>query len=42
MITIVFPGQGSQYQGMAKDFYDNFKEVKKIFEKVQEVIIWAL
>ena len=25
MTSIVFPGQGSQTAGMAKDFYDNFK-----------------
>ena len=26
MTSIVFPGQGSQTVGMAKDFYDNFND----------------
>ena len=31
MTSIVFPGQGSQSVGMAKDFNDNFDIAKKIF-----------
>ncbi|MFN4131792.1 MAG: ACP S-malonyltransferase [Caldimicrobium sp.] len=31
MIALVFPGQGSQYLGMGKDFYENFSKAKEIF-----------
>jgi [acyl-carrier-protein] S-malonyltransferase len=33
----VFPGQGSQYVGMAKDFYDNMPEAREIFELASNV-----
>ena len=36
MTTVIFPGQGSQYIGMAKDFHDNFKNVKLLFEEIEE------
>jgi len=36
MTTIVFPGQGSQSLGMAKDFNDNFIEAKQTFEEIEE------
>ena len=36
MTTIIFPGQGSQYIGMAKDFYDNFETAKNTFEAVEK------
>ena len=36
MTSIVFPGQGSQTSGMAKDFYDNFKIAKLIFEEIED------
>ena len=36
MTTLVFPGQGSQYVGMGKDFYDNFEIAKNIFNLVEE------
>ena len=36
MTSIVFPGQGSQTVGMTKDFYDNFKTAKLIFEEIED------
>ena len=36
MTTILFPGQGSQYLGMAKDFHDNFDSAKNIFNVIEE------
>ena len=36
MTTFVFPGQGSQFVGMAKDFYDNFIIAKTTFEEIED------
>ena len=36
MTSFVFPGQGSQTTGMVKDFYDNFKIAKLIFEEIED------
>ena len=36
MTSFIFPGQGSQYIGMCKDFYNNFKLSKMIFEEIQD------
>ena len=36
MTSIVFPGQGSQYIAMAKDFSDNFKISKMTFEEIED------
>lgn len=30
-IAFVFPGQGAQYVGMGKDFYDNYQVCKEVF-----------
>ena len=36
MTAIVFPGQGSQTIGMVRDFYDNFKLARQIFEEIED------
>ncbi|HEX3022658.1 MAG TPA: ACP S-malonyltransferase, partial [Lachnospiraceae bacterium] len=36
--AFIFPGQGSQYVGMAKDFYENVPESKEIFERAAKVL----
>ena len=36
MTCIIFPGQGSQFQGMAMDFNDNFKLAKLIFQEIED------
>lgn len=31
-VAFMFPGQGAQYCGMGKDFYDNYAEAKEVFD----------
>ena len=38
MFAVMFPGQGSQAIGMAKEFYDRYSFVKNIFKKADEVL----
>jgi [acyl-carrier-protein] S-malonyltransferase len=37
-LAFIFPGQGSQYVGMGKDFYENFKESRKIYDEANEAL----
>ena len=36
--AVIFPGQGAQYVGMAKDFYDNFEDSREVIEKADSVL----
>ena len=36
MTILVFPGQGSQYLGMAKDFYEKFDTAKNVFKLIED------
>lgn len=37
-VALMFPGQGSQDIGMGKDFYDEYSEVRALFEKANELL----
>ena len=41
-IAYLFPGQGSQYVGMAKEFIENFGESKEVFETASTVLGYDL
>ena len=38
MKAIIFPGQGSQYVGMGKSFYDNYADAKDIFGAADDIL----
>ena len=42
MFSIIFPGQGSQSVGMAKEFYTKYSLVKNIFSKADEALNFNL
>jgi len=41
-VAFVFPGQGAQYIGMGRDFYENFLEARTVFEKANHILNFNL
>ncbi len=41
-IALIFPGQGSQYVGMGKEFYDRFKFVRDIYDQANQILGYDL
>ena len=38
MFSVIFPGQGSQFLGMGKEFYDKFDLVRDLFNQANETL----
>ncbi len=41
-LAMVFPGQGAQFVGMGKDFYDNFDAAKKLFDEADAALGYSI
>ena len=38
MFSVIFPGQGSQFVGMGKEFFDRYDLVKKLFKEADDIL----
>ena len=41
-IAFIFPGQGAQYVGMGKEFYDRFRVAKEVFEEADDTLRFSI
>ena len=41
-VAFIFPGQGSQYVGMAREFYDTYEECRRMFDEASEAAGFSL
>lgn len=41
-VVFMFPGQGAQYVGMAKDFYDQFEDSREVFEQASKALGFSM
>lgn len=37
-IAFLFPGQGAQYPGMGRDFFDHYPEARAVFEEADQIL----
>ena len=42
MFSVIFPGQGSQFVGMAKDIYNKFDIAKELFKEADSVLNFSI
>lgn len=42
MNAFIFPGQGAQFPGMGKDFFENFSVARQVFEEANEALDFDL
>ena len=42
MLSVIFPGQGSQSVGMAKELHNKFNTIKELFKQADDVLKFSI